>query len=179
MTITLNPGCFGSALTAQRASETCQNCSVREQCFTLAQSQEPEVLAHLIRKLTARGEDTLDKIKRYLSARKRLAVTDKSGNARSDKLLARFLSESIDLSALRNRRNPFNQQVSPLHFWMADFIVKGFPFKPKDMTEHIQANCTSGLSTQSIKSEVARFASAMVSAGILERKDAYILCLRT
>jgi hypothetical protein len=178
MTIDLNPGCFASILASQPESETCQKCPVHGACFEAAFERQETVLALVAVKLEARGEDTLARVQRYVRGRCYTGTVEaKSGNARSDKLLQRFQSERINLEAFKSRENPFRDHPNRAFYWMADFILKGVPFKPKDMTEHVQAHCDTGTTTGSLKSEVARFASAMVSAGILERKEAYILCL--
>lgn len=173
------PGCFASALCAQEASETCRVCSVKEQCFQTAQEREADVLKHVTRKLKVRGlTDDMERILHYLSARKRSdREVAKSGNARSDTLLKRFADERIDLGAIKFRQNPFDRQRQPMFYHMAAFVAQGIPFKPKDMTEYVQEHGDLSITTSSLASEVARFASALVAAGILERKEKRILCL--
>lgn len=179
----LAPGCFGSVISMQVASDGCSSCSYRETCLAETIRVESDVLALIERKMKARSEngDTIERaisrVKHYFRNRKRTNEPKvHTGNVRSDKLLELFRDERIDLSKIVAGVNPFNPTKFPLFHHATAFLIEGVPFKPKDVAEHIYETGLFTLSKSSLSSEVARYLTALTTCGVLKR-DKHILCL--
>jgi CRP-like cAMP-binding protein len=178
----LSPGCWGSVLAAQAATQTCIECGYKDACFTEAVRAEPQITEALERKLTARESDddaratVRNRVNRYLLHRKRAPnSTPDRDMKRPDALTRRFEEQRIDVTKIKEGVNPFDQAAHPVYFQATKFILEGVPFLPKDIAEEIRTLVD--YTPSSLASEVSRFLTCLVNANVLERKERKILCL--
>ena len=179
----LRNGCFGSAIAAQGTSPTCSACPERVECFAAVTDNTPATIERVAVRMRVRGEDTAEQEAAQSRAQRFLARTllppRKVALRSLDRvhgLRIKFQEVGADLSAIRNRTNPLNAARDGPFYHMADLVVQGVPFTPKDMAEHLyEAGCP--LKKSSAMSEISRFVGLLVEDGILVRKDRHILCL--
>lgn len=179
----LRNGCFGSAITAQGASPTCQVCPERVECFRLVEANAARTVERASVRMRVRGAATEEieavaaRITRYLKiALLPPRTTPLRKLPRIDGLRLKLEEQGILLAPLKERQNPFRADCHGPLFHMAQFICEGVPFTPKDMAEHLHdAGCS--LKKSSAASEISRFVGVLLEDGILVRKERHILCL--
>lgn len=179
----LQNGCYGSALTAQAASDTCQECPERAGCFEIVAANADLTVERAMVRMAVRSADTDDrekvaaKIARYLS---KALLPPRAAPVRNmkrvDGLRVKIAEVGVDLKALSKRQNPFSETRDGPLFLMAELVCEGVPFTPKDMAEHLHDRGCS-LKKSSIASEVSRFIALLVEEGILLKKERHIVCL--
>lgn len=178
----LAPGCWGSILAANASSTACIKCEHREGCFTQTIKNEPVVHGEIVRKLRAQAienearDATEKRFKRFLIQRKRApdTVPDRKVQ-RSCALSRRFEENQIDVAEILSGRNPFDAGLYPIFYEATKVIIDMGAFKPKDIVNEVKY--LSVTKAESLASEISRFLTALVNAGVLQRQKGKILCL--
>lgn len=178
----LSPGCWGSILAAHAASKACVECSYREGCFSQSIKNEPKVYEEIQRKTRVQALDdeesakVMTRFKRFLIQRKRSpdAIPDRK-TVRSCALSRRFEENQIDVLGILDGKNPFDPVLYPIYNAATKVIIESRAFKPKDIISEVKY--MSGIKIESLSSDVSRFLTALVNAGVLDRKEGKILCL--
>jgi hypothetical protein len=173
----LAPGCWGSVMAAQAGSAVCTVCPYQDGCFGEAVRVEAPVLAEIKRKLRGRLEDddatatVLNRVTRYLTARKRAVdATPDRKLPRTEALARKFSDAGIDVAEMKRGVNPFcgADAFEPVAQVVLDLVA----FKPKDVTDELKQR---GKTINA--SDLSRFLTVLVDAGVLERREKNVLCL--
>lgn len=151
-------------------------------CFSATICAEAPTLEMIERKVAARGLDESDRasvvtrFKRYTIHRKRApsAIPDRA-MVRSNALVRKFEENQIDVVKILEGENPFEPTLYPTYHAATKVIIESRAFKPKDILSEVRY--MTDAKPSSLSSEISRFLTALVSAGVLERKEGKILCL--
>ena len=122
----LRTGCFGSAIAYSPLSDTCTQCTLRQNCARVAFAKEPKLLAALESRETGNNkaadrafqiEDVdfarTDLVKGFFRYRRQLHSGKKPRALRD---LDNIRAANIDLALIRQGQNPFNEAEDQYEF---------------------------------------------------------------